>query len=49
MDATFMNSDNSKPFDTEGPLLNLPDEIDLKWVIYMLLYKVLAYTIHEKI
>ena len=30
MDATFMNSDNSKPFDTETPLLNLPDEIDLK-------------------
>ena len=48
MDTTFMNSRNSKTFDSHGLLLNLTDKI-LKEVINMLLYQILASTIHRKI
>ena len=38
MDTTFTNSENSKTSDPHRLLLNLSDEIYLKWVINMLLY-----------
>ena len=44
MDTIFMNSGNSKKSDSHGLLLNLTDKI----VINMLLYQMLAFTIHGK-
>ena len=44
-----MNFENSKTSDPHRLLLNLPQKMDLKGVICMLLYQILAYTIHEKI
>ena len=49
MDVIFMNSKNSKTSDLHGLLLNLSDKIDLKKVINVLLYQILAFTIHGKI
>ena len=49
MDTTFTNSENSKTSDPHRLLLNLSDKIYLKWVINMLLYEILSYTIHGKI
>ena len=49
MDTVFMGSKNIK---TSGPhrlLINLTDEINWKRSDKLLLYQVLAYTIHEKI
>ena len=43
-----MNTIFSKTFDHHRLLLNLTDKINLKKVINMLLYHVLAYTIHKK-
>ena len=48
MDTIFTNSENSKTSDPCGLLLNLSDKTDLKGAINMLLYQILAYTIHEK-
>ena len=44
-----MNSKNSKTSDPDRLLLNLLDKIDLKKVKNMLLYQILAFTIHGKI
>ena len=48
MDTIFMNSANSKTSDTRRLLLNLPDKINLK-SSDMLLYQILAFTVHRKI
>ena len=48
MDTIFMNSQNSKTSDPPRLLLNLSDKINLKKVINMLLYQILAFTILEK-
>ena len=48
MDTIFMNSKNSKTSDPQRLLLNLVDKINLKRSD-MLLYQILAYTIHGKI
>ena len=48
-DAIFMNYKNSKTSDLHRLLLNLSDKINLKEVINVLLYQILAYTIHGKI
>ena len=44
-----MNSANSKKSNPHRLLLNLSEKIILKEVIYMLLYQILAYTIHGMI
>ena len=49
MDAIFMNSKNSKTYDPHRLLLNLLDKINFKKSINMLIYQILAYTIHEKL
>ena len=49
MDTIFMNSGNSKTSDPERLLLNLLDKINLRAVIDMLLYQILAFTIQGKI
>ena len=49
MDTIFMNSDNSKTSGTYRILLNLSQKINLKGVINMLLYQILACAIHGKI
>ena len=49
MDTIFMNSRNSKTSDSYRPLLNLSDKIDLKGVIIIPIYQILAYTLHVKI
>ena len=46
MDNIFMNFENSK---TLILILNIPDKIKLKEVINMLLYQILAFTLHGKI
>ena len=46
MDTIFMNYDNSKRSDPHRLLLNLSDKINLT---NMLLYQILAFTIHGKI
>ena len=50
MDAIVMNSENSKTSEPHKLLLNLSDEINLKRkMINMLLYQIVASTIHGKI
>ena len=50
MDAIVMNSENSKTSEPHKLLLNLLDEINLKRkMINMLLYQIVASTIHGKI
>ena len=49
MNAIFMNSKNSKTSDPYRLLLNLTDKKDLKEKINILLYQILAFTIHRKI
>ena len=49
MDTIFMNSGNSKTSDPQGLLTNLLDKINLKIVINMLFYQILAVTIHGEI
>ena len=49
MDTIFMNSKNSETSEPYGLLLNLADKINLKRSVNMLLYQILACTIHEKI
>ena len=48
MDAIFLRSINNKKYDPHRLLLNFTDKINLKRkkVIKMLLYQILAYTIH---
>ena len=49
MDTMSMNSKNSKTFEPHRLLLNLTDKINLKKVINMLLYQILAFAIYGKI
>ena len=49
MDTIFVNSENSKTCDPQSILLNLTDKINLTEVISLLLYQILAFTIHGKI
>ena len=49
MDTIFMNPENSKTSDSHRLLLNLFYKINFKKVINMLLYQILAFTIHGKI
>ena len=49
MDTLFMNSKNSETPDPRRLLVNLSAKINLKEEINMLLYQILAYTIHGKI
>ena len=49
MDTIFMKSKNSTACNPYRVLLNLSDKINLKGVIYVLLYQILISTIHEKI
>ena len=50
MDILFMNSGNSKTSDPHRLFLNLLDNINLKRSeINLLLYQILAFTIHGKI
>ena len=49
MNTVFMNSKNSKTSDPQRLLPNLTEKINLKEVISMLLYQILAYAIHGKI
>ena len=49
MDTIFKNSGNSKASDPNRLLLNLSDKTNLKRSKYMLLYQILAFTIHGKI
>ena len=49
MDTIFMNSKNSKTCDSHRLLLNLTDKLNLKKVVNMLLYQILAFTLHGKI
>ena len=49
MDAIFMNSKNSKTYDPHRLLLNLLDKINFKKSINMLIYQILAYTMHGKL
>ena len=49
MDAIFMNSKNSKTYDPHRLLLDLLDKINFKKSINMLIYQILAYTIHGKL
>ena len=48
MNTIFMNSEISKTSDSQRLLLNLTDKINSKRSD-MLLYQILAYTIHQKI
>ena len=48
MNTMFTNSKNSKKFDPHKLLLHVKDKINLKEVIKMLLYQILACTIHAK-
>ena len=48
MDTLFMNSRNSKTSDPHRLSFNLADKIDLKRSD-MLLYQILAFTVHGKI
>ena len=49
MDTIFMNSKNSKEPDPHRLLLILSGKVNFKKVINMLLYQILAFTLHEKI
>ena len=49
MDTMPMNSKNSKTFEPHRLLLNPTDKINLKKVINMLLYQILAFAIYGKI
>ena len=49
MDTIFLNSKNSETSDLHRLLLNLSNKINLKRSINMLLYQILAFTIHGKI
>ena len=49
LNTIFMNSKNSKTSDLHKILLNLTEKINLKKEINLLLYQMLAYTIHGKI
>ena len=50
MNTIFMNSENSKTSDPHRLLFNLADKIDSRWKDrYILLYEILAFTIHRKI
>ena len=49
MNATFMNSKISKISDPYRLSLNLTDKKELKEKINILLYQILAFTIHRKI
>ena len=49
MGTIFMNSGKSKIPDLHRLLLNLSDKINLREVINMLLYQILAFAIHGKI
>ena len=49
MNTIFMNFKNSKISDPYRLSLNLTDKIDLKEKINILLYQILAFTIHRKI
>ena len=49
MNTIFMNSKNNQTFDPHRLLLNLTDEIELGGNINILLYQILAFTIHGKI
>ena len=49
MNTIFMNSKNSETSDLDRLLLSLTDKIDLKKEINILLYGILAFTIHGKI
>ena len=49
MDTTFMHSGNSKASYRRSSFLNLSDRKTQKEVINMLLYIILAFTIHGKI
>ena len=49
MNPKFMNSQNSKASDLHRLLLNLTDKIDKYKKINILLYQILAFTIHGKI
>ena len=44
-----MNSENSNSSDPHRLLLNPPDKIELKGLINILLYQIVAFTIHGKI
>ena len=44
-----MNSENTKISDPHRILLNLTEKINLKRSDFMLLYQILAYTIHGKV
>ena len=44
-----MNSENSKTFDPYRLLLNLSDKLNLRKVINMLFYQILACTVQEKV
>ena len=46
MNTIFINSENRKTSDPHKLLLDLPDKMDLK---NMLLFQILAYTIHKKL
>ena len=49
MNTTSMNFGNSKTSDLHRLFLNLTDKIDLRRKINILLYQILAFTIHGKI
>ena len=46
IDTIFMNFEKSKTSDSHTLLINLPDVTDLKEVIRILLYQILAITIY---
>ena len=48
MSTIFMNSKNSKTSDSHRLLLNLTSKIVLKEKINILIYQILAFTIHGK-
>ena len=49
MDTIFMNSENKKTSASHRLLLNVSHKINLRKVINMLLYQILACTLHGKI
>ena len=49
MDTIIMNPRNTKTSDTRRLLLNLSDKVNLKKVINMLLYQILAFIVHGKV
>ena len=49
MDTIIMNPRNTKTSDTRRLLLNLSDKVNLKKVINVLLYQILAFTVHGKV